>query len=185
MTHDTELEKAARQALEALESLKGFHICSGISCEGVITALRRALEQPAQQCRTDGRCQYAIDSGAEGMGHCPEGKCVMPVPVDVAALGIPHGMNLEQPAQQEPFAWADLNALTEQFNSVNCGTAYRLPSEGRQPLYTRPQAREPLTDEVIAALWSWSQSAQAESIANTQQHAFARAIEAKLREKNA
>lgn len=34
---------------------------------------------PAQeQCRTDGRCQYAIDSGAEGMGHCPKGKCVMP-----------------------------------------------------------------------------------------------------------
>lgn len=28
-------------------------------------------------CRNDGRCQYAIDHGAEGMGHCPEGKCVM------------------------------------------------------------------------------------------------------------
>lgn len=63
----------------------------------------------------------------------------------------------EQPAQQqelasasvEPVAWADLNALTEQFNSVNCGTAYRLPGEGRQPLYTSPPARKPwvgLTD---------------------------------------
>ena len=43
-------------------------------------ALKLALaEQPAQQqCRTDGRCQYAIDSGAEGMGHCPKGKCIMP-----------------------------------------------------------------------------------------------------------
>jgi hypothetical protein len=29
-------------------------------------------------CRTDGRCQYAIDHGAEGMGHCPVGKCAMP-----------------------------------------------------------------------------------------------------------
>jgi hypothetical protein len=29
-------------------------------------------------CRSDGRCQYAIDSGAEGMGHCPQGKCIMP-----------------------------------------------------------------------------------------------------------
>jgi hypothetical protein len=29
-------------------------------------------------CRTDGRCQYAIDSGAEEEGHCPKGKCVMP-----------------------------------------------------------------------------------------------------------
>jgi hypothetical protein len=45
---------------------------------------------------------------------------------------------IEKPSQQEPFAWADLNALTAQFNSVNCGTAYRLPGEGRQPLYTSP-----------------------------------------------
>jgi len=29
-------------------------------------------------CRNDGRCQYAIDHGAEGMGHCPPGKCCMP-----------------------------------------------------------------------------------------------------------
>ncbi len=28
-------------------------------------------------CRSDGRCQYAIDHGAEGLGHCPRGKCVM------------------------------------------------------------------------------------------------------------
>jgi hypothetical protein len=29
-------------------------------------------------CRSDGRCQYAIDHGAEGLGHCPQGKCAMP-----------------------------------------------------------------------------------------------------------
>ncbi|CAB4159297.1 hypothetical protein UFOVP707_74 [uncultured Caudovirales phage] len=29
-------------------------------------------------CRTDGRCQYAIDHGAEGLGRCPRGKCAMP-----------------------------------------------------------------------------------------------------------
>ena len=29
-------------------------------------------------CRHDGRCQYAIDHDAEGMGHCPLGKCAMP-----------------------------------------------------------------------------------------------------------
>lgn len=32
----------------------------------------------SEACRTDGRCQYAIDHGAEGLGHCPSGKCVMP-----------------------------------------------------------------------------------------------------------
>jgi hypothetical protein len=49
------------------------------------------LSEPAQQwptppseparpalCRTDGRCQYAIDHGAEGMGHCPAGQCCTP-----------------------------------------------------------------------------------------------------------
>lgn len=34
-------------------------------------------QQPQAECRSDGRCQYAIDSGAEGLGHCPKGKCVM------------------------------------------------------------------------------------------------------------
>lgn len=52
----------------------------------------------------------------------------------------------EQPAQQEPFAWADLNALNAQFNSVNCGTAYKLPAEGRQPLYTFPPAQRTWVD---------------------------------------
>jgi hypothetical protein len=41
-----------------------------------------------------------------------------------------------------------------------------------------------LTDENVRELWSWSASAKAERTANTQQHAFARAIEAKLRELN-
>lgn len=38
-------------------------------------------------CRTDGRCQYAIDHGAEGLGHCPAGKCVMRHP-DPAVQGM-------------------------------------------------------------------------------------------------
>lgn len=32
----------------------------------------------AARCRNDGRCQYAIDHGAEDLGHCPPNKCVMP-----------------------------------------------------------------------------------------------------------
>jgi len=36
--------------------------------------------EPEQEsiCRDDGRCQYSIDHGAEGLGHCPTGKCCMP-----------------------------------------------------------------------------------------------------------
>ena len=41
-----------------------------------------------------------------------------------------------------------------------------------------------LTDEEVRDLWSWAMTAEAERTANTQQHAFARAIEAKLKEKN-
>ena len=58
---------------------------------------------------------------------------------------------LAQP-EQEPVAWANLNALCEQINSVNCGTVYRLPSEeeGRQPLYTAPQKQPPVIDKSVA-----------------------------------
>ena len=82
---------------------------------------------------------------------------------------------------QEPVAWADINALTEQFNSVNCGTAYRLPGEGRQPLYTSPQPSKPwvgLSTDEIYDMYNEPRS-DAEMVE------FARAIEAKLREKNA
>jgi len=54
-------------------------------------------------------------------------------------------------------------------------------------LYAAPQPQREwvgLTDEKVRDLWSWSASAEAERIANTQQHAFARAIETKLKEKN-
>ena len=85
-----------------------------------------------------------------------------------------------QPAQ-EPVAWADLNALTEQFNSVNCGTAYRLPGENRHPLYTSPPASKPwvgLTQQDIDIAFDDTQEGGGFN-------EFARALEAKLREKNA
>jgi len=55
-----------------------------------------------------------------------------------------------------------------------------------EPLYTHPPRREwqGLTDEEIRDLWSWSATAEAERTATTQQHAFARAIEQALKEKN-
>lgn len=45
-------------------------------------------QQPeAGLCRTDGRCQYAIDHDAEGLGHCPAGKCAMPEAAQAAEPG--------------------------------------------------------------------------------------------------
>ena len=31
------------------------------------------------KCRTDERCQQAIDYGVEGAGACPVGKCAQPL----------------------------------------------------------------------------------------------------------
>lgn len=47
----------------------------------IYNAMKRLGIKPADKtaiCRTDGRCQYAIDHGAEGLGHCPVGRCAMP-----------------------------------------------------------------------------------------------------------
>jgi len=51
----------AEEALAATDDLDGLILCH------------------AEPCRDDGRCQYAIDHGAEGLGHCPDGKCCMPL----------------------------------------------------------------------------------------------------------
>jgi hypothetical protein len=63
-------------------------------------------------------------------------------------------------------------------------------SNGRKHITTEPLLHPPqrtwvgLTDEGISYLWSWSMTREAELTATTQQHAFARAIEAKLKELN-
>ena len=130
MNKQTEAMKLALEALDGTEALllsMGLtHLIVYGDTEKAITAIREALaEQPAKdQCRTDGRCQYAIDSGAEGMGHCPKGKCVMPA----------------QP-QQEPVAWWNPTK-----DSVSTDPVHR-HNKDCQPLYTSPPASKPLTHE--------------------------------------
>jgi len=82
---------------------------------------------------------------------------------------------LAQPAQ-EPVALVIDGVLVKS----------ELPEKYTGHLYTTPPKREwvGLTDEEISNLWSWSMTREAELTATTQQHAFARAIEAKLKEKN-
>jgi len=75
--------------------------------------------------------------------------------------------------KQEPFGFAVLNEVTEQFNSMNCGTVYRLPAEGRSPLYTTQQQRKPLTEREILDFWLARFNVEGSPINN-----FARAIEA-------
>jgi hypothetical protein len=82
----------------------------------------------------------------------------------------------------KPAAWVEPEFL-EHLERVNCGTAYRLPGEGRQPLYTAPQPQREwvgLTDEEIALVCAEC----AASAHRSDDISFARAIEAKLKDKN-
>ena len=95
----TDLEKSARQALEALEYLLPDTPDQRMKKDNAITALRRALEQPAQQ---------------------------------------------------ELVAWVNANSLQGlTLGHYAYAEIYTDESAGRIPLYTHPQAREPLTDEEI------------------------------------
>ncbi len=71
--------QAAADWIEAMMTTPGY---DGMAPREVVEMLHQSLAadkaQDAQQCRSDGRCQYAIDYGAEGLGHCPKGKCCMP-----------------------------------------------------------------------------------------------------------
>jgi hypothetical protein len=93
-------------------------------------------------------------------------------------------------AESEPVAFAYYWPPT---NTLRRNPAYRLewgPTtvwKAEVPLYTNPPRREwrSLSGEEIRDLWSWSATAEAERTATTQQHAFAHAIEAALKERNA
>ncbi len=55
-------EPDSRTAAQAVDLLKRY---------GLLGSPLRAT------CRDGGRCQYAIGAGAEGLGACPPGKCVV------------------------------------------------------------------------------------------------------------
>jgi hypothetical protein len=92
--------------------------------------------------------------------------------------------------EQEPFeywnaveGWVKIDEVREHFNAVGCGTIYKSAGEGRSPLYTAPPKKEwvGLTDDEV------SEIIDREIGFNScwgPEEAFARAIEAKLKEKN-
>jgi hypothetical protein len=56
--------------------------------------------------------------------------------------------------EQEPLeywnaveGWVKIDEVREHFDSVGCGTIYKTAGEGREPLYTTPPQRKPLTVE--------------------------------------
>ncbi len=90
---------------------------------------------------------------------------------------------LRQALETEPFeywnaveGWVKIDEVREHFDAVGCATIYKSAGEGRSPLYTAPPKRE----------WVGLTAYEIQEIHSGNQHwgNFARAIEAKLREKN-
>jgi hypothetical protein len=95
---------------------------------------------------------------------------------------------LRQALETEPFeywnaveGWVKIDEVREHFDAVGCGTIYKSSGEGRSPLYTAPRKREwvGLTEIEICDI-----EADELTSANSETFSFARAIEAKLKEKN-
>ena len=89
--------------------------------------------------------------------------------------------------EQEPLeywnaveGWVKIEEVRKHFDSVGCGTIYKTAGEDREPLYTTPPQRKPLTENEIEKVWQMVESSDFRDCV----HQFARAIEAKLKEKN-
>lgn len=200
----TTLRQAAEQALEALEQYTGVVsstndpnawitvVDSGKPARDAIAVLREALaEQKLKPCRSP-YCE------------CEQGKCTHPGFYDARGEQpaqhqepVTHGgrpmtlrecMEAEEPAKGEEHMTALQRAAEQALEALNrsdyLGWQFNIPViKALRAALAEPE-RKPLTDEEIRDLWSWSITAEAERTATTQQHAFARAIEAKLKEKN-
>lgn len=102
--------------------------------------------------------------------------CEQAIPAIKEALAQPEYEPLEYWNAVE--GWVKIDEVREHFDSVGCGTIYKTAGEGREPLYTTPPQRKPLSDEQIILIVA--------ECASSHQHTdihFARAIEAAIWEK--
>ena len=175
----TDLEKAARMALEALEALEQWN--TPLYKRGVvITALRQALsnsvEQPQDEwltgcpeCGMDGEC--GCDKKSEKVDPCVDGSCSC------------CWTNLEeQPAQQqEPVAKVVLTETLKLPCLQWLDLVKQFDFKGGEFLYLSPQSKQwvGLTDEERNTIYKWLDDQPFWRVVG-----LTRAIEAKLKEKN-
>ena len=101
--------------------------------------IKREIKKPngevyAEVWREGGQLRLVLSQYSPGIQIRMDEKAI---PQLIEAL-----KSIADPERQEPFGFVALNEVTEQFNSVNCGTIYRLPAEGRLPLYTHSQLKQ-------------------------------------------
>ena len=96
-----------------------------------------------------------------------------------------------QQAKSEPLeywnaveGWVKIDEVHEHFDSVGCGTIYKTAGENRVPVYTTPPQRPwvGLTDYEIGVCSTEAAVNRSEMVGGAV--TFARAIEAKLKQKN-
>ena len=111
---------------------------------------------------------------------------------DVGAINaLRQALTPEVTPEVTPEGWVKIDEVRQYFNSVGCGTIYKTAGEGRVPLYTAPYTKLDTTDRVLHKEWVGltDEEIQAErhkldpTAGWTYDH-LARAIEAKLKEKN-
>ena len=169
-------DKALKLALEFLEQLGENHWGDR---PDVIATIKEALAQPEQEPVA----WMTIDEYGEEddihyecpKGHLLEGWTYKPLYTHPPTV---------QPAQ-EPLeywnaveGWVKIEEVREHFDFVGCGTIYKTSGEDRVPLYTTPPQRTwvNLTDEEIHSAQGYQETRE--------MYRFAKAIEAKLKEKN-
>ena len=147
-----------REALKlALEALKTIDEAMPFPVAKLAqAAIKEALAQPEQDKERCVGCEACIDTAC-GRDECPKGwpKAAQPEQEPVACV-VPHGATMR-------LEWASVDAA----HNAKIG-----------PLYTTPPQRKPLTDEEIGAIL------EGVNAYGTRLYTFARAIEAKLKEKN-
>ena len=126
----------------------------------LITALRERLKQPEQE-------PVALNDGR--LTRWPNGDIGIGTPMLKQVAVSPEIQELLSRTYEE---------------GVIDGMQKQMQSSVDKAVNSMTRTWQGLTDEEIRDLWSWAMTAEAERTATTQQHAFARAIEDKLRSKN-
>jgi hypothetical protein len=186
--------KLMQQALEALETLTVDAKTTPNAYEAqrqAITALRAAIEQAHDWDEVEAlraslrehmaeiqRLRAALEQAQPELEQAMTDAIIGGTGVMLGDRRIDPASIYKQP-EQEPVAWVYPEGL-EAFKSGKPWTAYGSSGEGRIPLYLAPRQWQGLTDNEIVLICGEC----AASAHQTDDLSYARAIEARLREKN-
>jgi hypothetical protein len=124
--------------------------------------------------------QQALDM-LDDINQCSLPPTGIPLPAEIDEVMEALRARLAQP-ESEPFGWVKIDEVRQHFDTAGCGTIYKHEGEGRVPLYAAPPQREwvGLTDKEYEAM---AEDHVTDCYFDTLM--YAKAIEAKIREKNA